>query len=117
MTAAVLAQKLGLTLFALPRPEAGVTGCYTGDLLSWVMGRARPGDAWLTIMSNTNVAAVALLTEVSCVILTEGVRPDEPLLVRAREQGVNLLGSAEGTFAVAVKLARFLPDDETRTPE
>ena len=24
-----------------------VTGCYIGDLLSWVMGRAREGDVWI----------------------------------------------------------------------
>lgn len=117
MTAAVLAHHLGLTLFALPRPEEEVTGCYAGDLLSWVMGRAQQGDAWLTIMSNANVAAVALLAEVSCVVLTEGVRPDEALLARAREQGINLLGTGESTFAMAVKLARFLPAPGMRAPE
>ena len=41
---------------------------YAGDLLSWVMSHATAGDAWVTIMSNINVAAVASLTEVACVI-------------------------------------------------
>ena len=27
-----------------------VKGCYCGDLLSWVMGRAKADDAWLTVM-------------------------------------------------------------------
>ena len=26
-----------------------VKGCYCGDLLSWVMGRAKADDAWLTV--------------------------------------------------------------------
>lgn len=108
MTAGYLAEKLGLEVFALPRPEAEVTGCYIGDLLSWVMGRAQPGDAWLTIMSNVNVAAVALLTEAACVILTEGVRPDQELYHRAGEQNINLLGSSDTTFALATELGALL---------
>jgi hypothetical protein len=108
MTAGYLAERLGLKIFALPRPEAEVTGGYAGDLLSWVMGRARPGDAWLTIMSNVNVAAVALLTEAACVILTEGVCPDEALYRRAGDQNTNLLGAGGSTFAVTLELGGLL---------
>lgn len=105
MTVSQLAVALELTVFCLPRPDAPVTGGYAGDLLSWVMGRAAPGDAWLTIMSNVNVAAVALMAEVACVILTEGVRPDEALLQRCGEHEINLLGSAGGVFSLAAELA------------
>ena len=34
-----------------------VKGCYCGDLLSWVMGRAKADDAWLTVMGNVNAIA------------------------------------------------------------
>ena len=27
-----------------------VDGCYVGDLLSWVMGRAQSGNVWLTVI-------------------------------------------------------------------
>ncbi len=104
MTVKELTDRYLLTPFALPCPDAQVTGGYAGDLLSWVMGGARQGDAWLTIMSNANVAAVALLTDAACVILTEGVAPDAALLERAREQGINLLGSRKSTFALAAEL-------------
>ena len=32
-----------------------VKGCYCGDLLSWVMGRAKADDAWLTAVSYTHL--------------------------------------------------------------
>jgi hypothetical protein len=96
-----LTDALSLTVFHLSDPDRPVTGGYAGDLLSWVMGRAQSGDGWLTIMSNQNVAAVALMADVACVILTEGVKPDPPLLARAREKGVNLLGTQASTFAAA----------------
>jgi hypothetical protein len=108
MTVRELKDTLGLTVFALPEPEREAVGGYAGDLLSWVMGRAEPGNVWLTIMSGVNVCAVALLTEVSCVLLTEGVTPDADLLRRAEEHGVNLLGTAESTFLAALRLRDLL---------
>ena len=110
MTVQELTHALSLNPFHLSAPAAEVTGGYAGDLLSWVMGRAREGDAWLTIMSNQNVAAVALLSDLSCVVLTEGVTPDRELQARAEEQRLNLLGSGEDTFALAARLgALFSP--------
>lgn len=108
MTVKELAQMLALTKFSLPHPEREITGGYVGDLLSWVMGRAQAGNAWITIMSNQNVAAVAVMAEVSCVILTEGVIPDEALLQRAQQQGINLLGTGLSTYDAAAALKQFL---------
>ena len=105
MTVKQLTEALGLTVFYIAEPDRAVTGGYCGDLLSWVMGRAPADGAWLTIMSNVNVAAVAALADLSCVILAEGVAPDEALLKKARAQGINLLGTADAVYACAKKLA------------
>ena len=61
----------------LSEPEREIGGVYIGDLLSWVMGRAKENDAWITIMSNINVAAVASLADVACVVLAENVNLEE----------------------------------------
>ena len=103
-----LAHVMALTEFIMPEPDREVSGGYVGDLLSWVMGRAQTGNVWLTIMSNQNVAAVALMTDAACVVLTEGVSPDSDLLRRAQEKGVNLLGTELDTFAAAHRLAGML---------
>ena len=108
MTVKALADALSLTVFHLETPDRPVAGGYAGDLLSWVLGRAERDCAWLTIMSNQNVAAVALMAEVACVVLTEGVAPDGELLRRAAEKGVNLLGTAEDTFTAAARLSEAL---------
>lgn len=108
MTVQQLANQLSLTVFHLDGPDRAVTCGYCGDLLSWVMGRAPADGAWLTIMSNVNVAAVAALTDVSCVILTESVEPDPPLLQKAKMQGITLLGTAMSTYDCAVALAGAL---------
>lgn len=108
MKVAQLKDTLNLTVFALPDPDREVEGGYMGDLLSWVMGRAQSGAAWITIMSNQNVAAVAALSDVACVILAEGVQPDPDLLKKAEMQGINLLGTKEGSFQIAVELGKVL---------
>jgi len=108
MTIQNLIEALSLSVFHLAEPDRAVSGAYCGDLLTWVMSNAPADGIWLTIMSNVNVAAVAVLTDVSCVLLTEGVQPDAALLARARTQGVNLLGTDLSTFAGALRLGEFL---------
>ena len=66
-----------LTAVALPDGEREINGVYVGDLLSWVMGRAEEDQLWVTIMTNSNVIAVASLVNVSAVILAEGVEFEE----------------------------------------
>lgn len=98
LTVDKLIEKLGLDVIELADGSRKITGGYAGDLLSWVMGRAQPDDAWVTIMSNMNVAAVAQLTDVACVIFAEGVSPDPEALNKAKMHGINLLGSRKGMF-------------------
>jgi len=108
MTVLGLKETLNLTAFALPQGERHVRGGYAGDLLSWVMGKAEADDAWLTIMSNPNILAVATLTDVSCIILCEGVVPDAGVANLAAEKEINLLGSESSVFALAAQIAKLL---------
>ena len=108
MTVLGLKEALHLTAFALPQGERHVRGGYAGDLLSWVMGKAGADDAWVTIMSNPNIVAVAQLTDVSCIILGEGVVPDAGVADLATQKGINLLGSEFSVFALAAQIKNLL---------
>ena len=102
MLVSELAKALDLKLITSEGYEdREVSGCYIGDLLSWVMGRAEPDDAWITIMSNINIAAVASLADVACVILAEGVVPDEGVKEKCDMQGIILLGSDKTAYELA----------------
>ena len=70
-----------------------VGGAYCCDLLSWVIGRAKEDDALITVMSNANVIAVAVMADLPCVILSEGVKPDEKVLEKAVDNDVIVLSS------------------------
>ena len=85
-----------------------ILGGYAGDLLSWVMGRASEGDAWVTIMSNVNIVAVCTLADPACIVLSEGVEPDPETLTRAKEQGVNIIATKLDTFSACARIAEVL---------
>jgi len=108
MTVKQLVDSLSLKVICMPDGDREVTGGYAGDLLSWVMGRANSGDAWITIMSNVNIVAVATLADPSCIVLSEGVGIDAEVLEKAKSVGVNILGSDEDTFALCARIAAVL---------
>lgn len=105
MTVNELIRSLSLTPVTVPDGNREVEGVYIGDLLSWVMGRAQADNAWITIMSNLNVVAVATLADVSCIILAEGVNLDEQVKATADAKGVNILSTDKTAYAVASALA------------
>lgn len=108
MTVKELALRFGYEIVCMPEPDREVEGGYAGDLLSWVMGRAKSGDAWVTIMSNLNIVAVASLSDPSCIILSEGVLLDDGVKERAERQLVNVLRSNKDTFSVCAEIAAVL---------
>ncbi len=108
MTVHELCAETGFTALALPQPERQIEGGYAGDLLSWVMGNATHGCAWVTIMTNRNILAVASLIEMSCIILAEGCTLPEELLALANAQRVNILSSPLGAYDTCAAISRLL---------
>ena len=98
----------GFEALSLPDGDRDIDGVYIGDLLSWVMGRAQMDNAWITIMNNVNVVAVASLADTSCVVLAEGVAISDELKSTAEAKDVNILGSSEPIYETAVRLAGLL---------
>ena len=98
----------GFDSLSLPDGDREIDGVYIGDLLSWVMGRAQMDNAWITIMTNVNVVAVASLADTSCVVLAEGVDMPEDIVQTAQDKDVNILRSNEPIYETALKLAELL---------
>lgn len=102
------ADKLNLKVLTAYDEEKEITGCYCGDLLSWVMSKAQEGDAWLTVMGNVNAVAVAVLTECACIVLTENASLDEQAQVKAEMQGVCFLQSDKNAYDLAVEISKII---------
>ncbi len=108
MTVSEFADTNSLMVLCIPDGNRVISGGYTGDLLSWVMGRAKADDAWITIMSNTNTVAVAQLVDVACIIFAEGVIPQPEVVQTAEKNGINMLSTTHDSFAAAVMLSESL---------
>ena len=108
MTVNELAQVQGFKTVTLPDGEREINGVYIGDLLSWVMGRAKADDAWITIMSNINIVAVASLADVACIILAEGVELDSAVKDTATAKGINILTADMPAYETAMALGSRL---------
>lgn len=106
MTVKELAEKYSFEMLSVPQPEREVAGGYCGDLLSWVMGRAEADNAWITIMTNVNIAAVSALADISVIIIAEGARPDDNVVETARSKGVNILLTEDTAYNTAVKISK-----------
>jgi serine kinase of HPr protein (carbohydrate metabolism regulator) len=106
MTVQLLADKLSLNILCGGKlADKPVTGCYCGDLLSWVMSRAKSGDAWLTVMGNINSVGVAVLADIACIILTENAAFDAPALEKAQQNDVIVLQTPKHTYEIAAAIA------------
>ncbi len=99
-----LAERAGYTVFCEGEDREIESG-YCGDFLSNIISRAPDACAWLTVMNNVNVAAVATLIDCACIILCEGVEPDEALKNRAQMQSIWLLGAKENVFEESKRVA------------
>ena len=94
--------RLHLTVLTDSQDFAGVTpaGGYSSDLLSCVMAGAKKGYLWITLQAHLNIVAVAALTEVAAIIVTENAQPDPASIAKANQQGVILLSTPRTTYEV-----------------
>lgn len=103
-----LMEKLNLKLLCGDDLERKITGCYCGDLLSWVMSRAQENDVWLTVMGNINSVGVAVLADVACIVLTENATLDADALNRAEQNGVVILQTEKNTYQMAAAISQMI---------
>lgn len=101
-------EKLNLNILVEGDMEREITDCYIGDLLSWVMGRAKEDSIWLTVMGNINAIAVATLADVSCIVLVENASLDEEAKRKAQAMDVTILQTDVNSYQLATKIYELL---------
>lgn len=104
-----LADKLGLKILA---GESGmdreIEGGYTGDLLSWVMSHASKGNLWITVQIHPNIIAVAVLLEMSCIIIPESIAVEQATLAKAEAEGIPILQSSAHAFDLCADIKNLM---------
>lgn len=91
---------------------ASITGGYVSDMLSDVMGSAKDGQVWITIMRHMNTVAVASMTNIPCVIFAKGLRPDATVIARAQQEDICLAVSDMQVFDLAGLLYKMLQETD-----
>ena len=86
--------------------EAEISCGYSCDLLSWVLAHGKQGMAWCTVQTHMNVIAVAVLMEMACVILVEGVEIEEPSLKKAILEEMPVLVTKKTAYEVCTLMGK-----------
>ena len=104
-----VAEKLSLKIFSAPEGlNREVTGGYTSDLLSDVMGHAQEGHIWITLQTHKNIMAVASLKDIAAIILVKGFIPEPETIELSAQEGIPVLGSRSEAFELSGKLYEML---------
>lgn len=108
-----LVEKLGLTIHSGANGlENVITGGYTSDLLSDVMGHSNQGDIWITLQTHKNVMAIASLKDLAAIVLVKGLKPEEDTMAKSNEENLPILGTELETFEITGKIYQLIAKDK-----
>lgn len=97
-----LAEKANLKILSGEKGiEVEITGGYTCDLLSDVMGHAHEGNVWITLQTHKNVMAIASLKELAAIILVKGLQPEADTLAQSNEEDIPILSTDLEEFEIS----------------
>lgn len=74
---------------------------YVSDMLSDVMGSAKNGQVWITIMKHLNVIAVASMANMQAITFAKGSTPDQAVIDKANEEEICLISSPKSVFEIS----------------
>lgn len=84
--------------------DIDISGAYSSDLLSDVMGNSHKGEIWITIMRHMNVIAVASLSEMPAILFSKNFTPDKKVIEKAISENIILIASPFKTFELCGKI-------------
>lgn len=104
-----LVDKLGLKVVNEgERFDREVSGGYTSDLLSDVMGNVEEDMVWITLQVHRNTIAVASLKDVAAVLLINNASLDDETLHQARTENITVLSTPMSAFEASGRIYELL---------
>lgn len=107
MTIAEICAALNAEIQNEAQADKEISSAVAGDLLSFIMGTAEEGVAWVTIQTHLNVAAVAVLKNVPLLLIASGRKAAPDLVERCREENICVASCPETIFGICAKLAEL----------
>ncbi len=84
--------------------ENEVSGIFSSDLLSHVMGFANEKNILITVLNNINVLGVASLLDLSCVIFSHNTIVKEAIISKTNELNIPLIRTKLSTSETVIAL-------------
>ena len=103
-----LKDKLGLEVVNPGDMTREINGCYCSDLLSHCMSNITYGNLWVTVQVNVNIIAIAVLTELSAIILSQDMSIDENVLNKAKEENITVLKSPLASYELCLEIGKHI---------
>ena len=103
-----LAEQLGWELKTPNVPTEGeVRTGYASDLLSDVLANSIEGDLWVTRQTHLNIVAIAVMRDLSGILLVNGAQPEPDTVEKAVEKMVPIFRTSLPTFEIVGRLYRL----------
>lgn len=88
--------------------DSEITGAYTGDLLSDVMGNAPSDSVLITIQAHKNTVAVATLAGIKALIICNDRNVPDDMAEAAKAEDLWIFTTADSQFDASVKIGHLL---------
>jgi len=99
---------LGLEALQGEYADRELSGGYTSDLLSDVMGNAKADQVLVTIQAHKNTVAVASLVGLAAIVVCNARPAPEDMLEAAKAEGIAVFRTGSTQFEVSGRLFRAL---------
>lgn len=100
-----LAERLGWELKTKNAPVTGeVKSGYASDLLSDVLANSVEGDLWVTRQTHLNIVAIAVMRDLSGILLVSGAEPDADTVEKGNEKMIPIFRTPLPTFEVVGRM-------------
>jgi hypothetical protein len=99
---------LGLEVLSEGDLSREVQGCYCSDLLSHCMSNIDSGNLWITVQVNINIVAIAVLTELSAIIISQDMTVDSSVIEKATEENITIFRSPLPSYELCLKVGSLI---------
>lgn len=100
-----LAERQGWELKTPAVPvDAEVKTGYASDLLSDVLAHSVEGDLWVTRQTHLNIVAIAVMRDLSGILLVNGAEPEPDTVEKAKEKMVPIFRTPLPAFEAVGRL-------------
>lgn len=108
MTVSQIVDNLNLEIVSEGDLSREICGCYCSDLLSHCMSNICQGNLWITVQVNINIVAIAVLTELSAIIISQDMNVDNAVIEKAKSENVTILKSKLPSYELCLKVGSMI---------